>query len=97
MGDIVGDGELVVAQIQQVDLREVGGEEGHQGVGVGVPYQQDLPPLGLGILDDAQGLVPAQEQGIFILALQPLHVVELPCLLFAGPPGRNFEILSRHI
>ena len=49
---VPGGGVAVIAEVQQVDFFEVQGQEGGQGVGVGVPDQQQLPGS-LWVLDDA--------------------------------------------
>ena len=50
-----------------MDLGKILGEEGGQGVGVGVPDQQQLGGVGVLRLNDAQGLVAAQEGGVLVL------------------------------
>lgn len=57
----------IVPGIKEVNLRKSLRQEGSQGVGVGIPDDQHLGAIHLWVLDDAQGLAPPQEVGVFIL------------------------------
>ena len=64
------DAGQVIAQVEQVNFGKALREEGGQAVGLGVPDQEHLGGVLLLGLDDAQGLVAAQEEGVFVLLLQ---------------------------
>ena len=72
---ILLDGHIVVAQVKQMDLLELLGQEGGQGIGIGIPDDQQLPVRRVGVLDDAQRLVAPQEVGVFVLDLDRKSVV----------------------
>ena len=83
-------GAPVVPQVQQVDLLKVPGQEGCQGIGVGVPDQQN-PPCPLLIADDAQGLVAPQEGGVLVLLSQVFIVIQARFSRRAVPPGGDAQ------
>ena len=75
-----------------MDLGKALGQEGRQGVGVGIPDQQELAAVsGVLIPDDAQGLVAAQEGGVFVLLGQIAPVVQYAGFRRAGAPGGDHE------
>ena len=94
--DIPGDGGQVIAHIEQVHLREALTQEGRQGIGVGVADHQHLGSIGLLGLDDAQGLIAAQEEGILVLLIQVLLHIQLPLLGLAGEVGGDLLPLLGH-
>ena len=77
--DIVLEAGPVVAQVDEVDLREALRQEGRQAVGVGIPDQEQLP-LRPGFFGPhhAEGLVAAEEVGVLVLSRKVGRVVELP-------------------
>ena len=85
-------GHPVIPRVQQVDLGKALGQEGRQGVRVGIPDQQELAAVsGVLIPDDAQGLVAAQEGGVFVLLGQIAPVVQYAGFRRAGAPGGDRE------
>ena len=80
---VLGHGGLVIAQVQEVDLRKVAAEEGGEAVAVAVPDQEQLLPGGrLRIAHDIQRRVAPQEGGIFVLL--PQEAVHVQPAGFAG-------------
>ena len=89
--DILGNGVTVVTQVNEMDFGEVGGEEGDQAVGVGVPQDQELGAVHVGVFDDPQGLVAAHKEGVLILDIQLVPVIEAARLGCAGEPGLHLH------
>ena len=63
-------GSVVVPQVDEVHLREPLGQKRRQGVGIGIPNQQNLASVpDIRVFNDTQGLVSAQKRAVLILVL----------------------------
>ena len=80
-----------------MDLGEVGGEEGDQAVGVGVPDNEQLGSVGMLRPHHRQGLVAPHEKGVLVLFLQLRPVVEAPRLGLRSKPGGHLHPVLRHV
>ena len=94
--DILRDRSQVIAHIKQVHFREALTQEGGQGIGVGVADDQHLGGIGLLGLDDTQGLIAAQEEGVLILLLQIFLHIQLALLGLSGKIGGDLLPLFGH-